>query len=804
MKKMKKALVLTLAALALGACGEVNSEDSSSADSSTSEVVSSSEESSSESSSSSSSEETIEWSEEEKALMLKYCGAILPDAAKVMSGTITFEEVEDSSGNSALVIYNEAESFTIENYYTYLEKAGWNVIKGYNGNAVQTDSDGIEFVELTYESEDKSVGYDMVYYWSEATTDSEGNTVPACNIIQCYNDLVATPTEDEDWSDEDKETMVDVITTELPFINLGSLNRVYEPQNGVLSIIDVYTVDLTAQYSAALVADGFILDTRTSLFNDMFILSKTLDDGATIDAYLYYMNGNTFNFVYTPYVTTYTSWPVAELEEIESKTGITIPEFSIDEDGHYYVFKKNGVLYIQGESTSVDSWLYEEDLNAAGLTQKDWGSPFANWDETIAVTCDNIYDSDYSVIGMQVAIELTTPTSTFSETWPSATISEVISDVLGIEGYTLPSLGDMSAYTSDKIKYEVLGEDYVASQYEYYLEDITTYPFWYEDLPVDYTEEDIEKLARELAVADAGITITVKDSSDFATYNAYEELLDSLCYHKEYGWSGETFEDKDGKVSIYLDGVWYEDYDSGTTTITIKKGSGETHTPTLEFASESYEIGVGNSQKLQLNKDMLPYDVTYTSSNPDKISVNSAGFVTVSSNAVDGDEATITASVTTSSGEIITATCTVTAIEVLDYDAESTISAIAKLLEDEGYTGASITTDEEGNSTLKLTFDTSVDTSITQEGLRTLAEEKLIPEGFVISYGMNVDGDDVTWSNRWKYDSGEEIGTGMSMDCLFYYQDDEFEKVEVMYFVYALNDNPNTVILEISAYNTDY
>ncbi len=803
MKKMKKALVLTLAALALGACGEVTSEDSStSSESSISDVVSSSEESSS----SSSTPVEEEWSDEEIALMNTYCGGVLPRLQSNTTGKLTFEEAEDSYGNKFLVIYNEAASFTIQDYYLDLVDNGWNVIKGYKGKAVQTDSTGIEFVELTSTSKDKTTGYDMVYYHRDASTDSDGNTVSACNIIQCYNDLTGTATDASAWSDEEKEAMVETLTTELPFIKLGSSNRVYAKSTDVLSIIDVYTEDLTATYAAALVSDGFTIDTINSSRNDEYILDKTLSDGATIRAYLYYMNGNTFNFVYTPSVATYTSWPSEELNEIEEKTGVAIPEFAIDDGGHYYVFKKNGVLYIQGETTTVDSWSYEEDLHGVGLVQDDWGDPYTNWDENLAVTCYDIYDNNYSTIGIQLGIELTTPTSSFSTAWPSEEIAGVITNYLGIEGYTLPFLDNLSDYTSDKIKYEVLGEDYIASQYEYYLEDIKEYPSYYQDyydLPEDYTEEDIEDLARKLANADAGITIKIKDSAESATYNAYESLLDSLCYHSEYGWSGITFEDKDGNVAISLDSVWYEDYDMGVTTITIGKGSGETHTPTLNFGSESYEIGIGKTQKLQVTKDMLPYEITYSSTGSDNITVNSKGFVTVSEDATAGETATITASVTTSEGEVISTSCTVTAIEVLDYDKDSAIEAVSALLKSEGYEDVTIASDDDSSS-IKLTFDTSTDTSVTAAGLRELAETKLMPEGFVINYGMDVEtGDDVTWTNRWKYDSGEEVGQGMSMDANFYYQDDDMEKVTISYFVYTLNDNPNTLILEITAYNAD-
>ncbi len=798
MKKWKTGLLLTIAALALAGCDEKTSNKTDSGSSSS--PIS---ENSSASDTSSSSDSEI-WSNEETALMNEYCGGILPQLQKVTGGELDMEEMEDSDGNKFLVIKSDANTFTIEDYYTVLQKAGWNVIKGYSGSAVQTDSTGISFVELTHASADMSVGYDMVYYYKEASTDEDGNDVAGCNVIQCYNDLTATATDSTNWTDDEKDTMIDTITTEVPFVQLGSLNRVYSPRGNVLSLIDVYTEDLTLSYVNTLVDDGFVKNDSLSASQDMYVLTKTLTDGATVSAYLYYMNGNNFNFIYTPKVTSYTTWPSALLKDIEDKTGVTIPEFPVDINGKYYVFTKNDTLYIQGETTTVDSWSYEDDLHNAGLIQDGYGEPYTNWNETIAVECDDIYDNDYSTIGIQLAITVTEPTSTFTETWPTSIINDTIKNVLGVTDYTLPAFDTVSSYTSDKLKYEVHGEDYVQAQYEYYLEDIKEYPSWYEDLPEDYTEDDIKALAMKLAKADAGIEIKIKDNDVNASYEAYEKILYNLGYHQEYGFSGTNFEDKDGKVNIALNTVWSEDYNSGTTTITIKKGSGETHEPVLEFASESYSIGIGKSQKLQLNKDMLPYDVTYSSSS-DKITVNDKGFVTVSSTATSGDTATITAKVTTSEGKVITATCTVTAIEVLDYDADSAIAAVNKLLKANGYDNAVSGKDSDGYASLTLTFDTSKDTTVSTSSLKTLCEGKLMLEGFVISYTMDVDtGDEVAWSNFSRYENEVEIGTGVRMGCEFYYEEDEFAKVELTYNIYTLNDSPSTLILEIVANNTDY
>ncbi len=797
MKKWKKGLLLTIAALALAGCD--NNKTSQSTDTTGSDSPIS--ESTSTTDTTSDKTDTEKWTDEEAALMNEYCGGILPKLQLVTGNNVEFQELEDDSGSKFLAIFSESDDFILDDYYTILEKAGWKVIKGYSGNVTQTDSSGLNYIELTYAPSGDTKGYDMVYYYRAAYTDDDGNTVPGCNIIQCYNDMVSDTTDATAWTDKEKASMKDTLTVEVPFVQLGSLSRAYARNSSTYSLIDLYTEDLTLSYSNTLVADGFVLDDKTSTAQDIYVLTKTLTDGATITAYLYYMNGNNFNFFYTPKVTVYSSWPKDALKDIEATTGVTVPQFPVDVGGSYYVFSKNGTLYIQGDTTSYDSWSYEYDLEDIGLTYDDYDSPYTNWEETIAITCNTLVDEYYSQVGLQVAITQTEPSSVMSEGWPSSSIASALTDVLSVSDYTLPELTDLSSLTSTTVKFELHGNDYVNDRYEEILEEILNYPSWYEsELPTDYTEDDIKALAKSMAEAEAGFAIKIKDDEDCASYDAYYAILENLGYHKVDGASDGTFEDKDGKVTISLNA----NSNSMTTTITVTKGSGEKHEPSISFGSESYEIGIGKSQKLQVVKDMLPYDVTYSSSNPEKISVNAAGFVTVSDSASAGDTATITASVT-ADGKTYTATCTVTAIEVLDYDASSAIASINKLLKTEGYDNAVEGTDNNGSPMLTLTFDTTADTSVTASTLRDLAEQKLIPEGFSIVTSMDVDtGDDVIWQSVSRYEDDVEVGSGMRMGCEFYYQEDEWAKVELSYTVFTRDSDPNTLILEIVAFDTDY
>lgn len=799
MKKVTNVLALALAALAVSACNQVSGGDSSSAYSSSETSVSESEISTeSSSSSSSSSQEASAWSAEEQALMLTYCGAVLPNPNGKLSGTITVEEVEDDDGYKSLLITDTASSFTLEEYYKALVAAGWNLITGYNGKAIQTASNGVEFAELTRDGED-GVGYDLIYSFNEGDSDT-----PSGNVIHCYNDLVSSGVDAKAWTDDDAATIKATVATTLPFVGLGSTNLVYAYSSNLLRIIDIYTKDLSASFAEALKADGWKTDSLSSVTSDVYVLNKTLADGASVEATLFYNSGNNFVFEYTPNVLTSTTWPSEFFADVEKQSGVTIPSFDTYDGGGFYYYKKNDVYVLQGLTEDFGIYDYEESLYEAGLFQSGWsdlfnGNPYFNWGETIAIQADTVYDNDYSELGIQLTVTATTPSSAFTSSWPSSQIASTLEDVLGVEGLSLPELSDIASLTDAEIKYEIRGEDYIASQYEYYVEEMTNFPFWYEELSDEPTAEEIEALAKVYAIADAGIVIKIKDSSEYASYDAYTEMLTNACWHLE----GSTYEDADGKVAVTVEGDAKPDYSFYTTTITIKKGSGETHTPVFEFGSEEYEVGIGNSMKLWVNVDMLPYDITYSSDNP-HITVNSKGFVTVSSDASEGETATITGTMTTASGEVKTATCTITAIKVLDYDKTSAIEAVLASLKEQGYESATIDDSDEDYPTIKLTFDTAVDTTVTSDSLMDLAENYLIPEGFEKQTRWDYDLDDeVAWANAWIYEDGEEVGKGKMMTATFTYQDDEFEKAQLSYYVYTPYDDSNSLILKIMAMDSD-
>ncbi len=660
---------------------------------------------------------TYKWSEEAKSLMKQYCGNVLPypeDFFVNDSDSIVVEELSDDYGNSFLqIVDNGAPLFTLQDYYLDLTDAGWTAIETYNGNIVQINSDGSRFVELTNHAADFSIGYDLLYFYSPY-----GDS--GANVIRCYNDMSASSNAATSWSEDEQEAINLVTTVSLPFIQLGELNAVKASDGNQLQMIDVYTKDLSIEYSNALLADGFVLDEKESRQYDAYILSKGLDDGASISAMLYYFNGNNFTFLYTPAVTTYDSWPTAVIEEIEEKTGVNVPQFAIAEDGHYYVYKKKDTYYIQGDikddSVNED---YTEKLENLGLKMaSDWA--YTNWEETISVSPSNLVDENSSLVGFGVAVTITTPASSFSQSWPTEAIKEAVSSLLKVNDVTCPVLdSDDLPDTGKKLKYRLHDDAYISERTKYYYEDIADFPGYYGlDDPAD---EEILALAKRLANKERGIYIEIADVS-FAAYKAYEKALTAAAWHKGTGNNGETvFEDATGQVAISLDG--YE----GLTKILITAGSGDEHKPSFYFEYTNYELPIGETTNIAVIADMLPYEVTYVSSDESgKISVDNDGNVTIAEDAAIDSEATITASIQVpGEAQPRTATCVVKAKEVISVTPKAAIEKITSALSAAGYSAS-----PDYTSKVFPFLNAYFPTSFGVDALKEYVENNLILEGF--------------------------------------------------------------------------
>lgn len=700
------------------------------------------------------------WSKEAQELMDTYCGGALPFPSDVFTGEVSVEEVESSDG-SYLQIYQQSDSFTLQDYYKTLETFGWSAIYGYKDSPVKTNNSGVEYVEATKASGDGTVGYDILYYFSAVQEDEEGNvTFPSCNVIQCYNDLTPNASTANAWSEQEASTIKYVTTTTLPFIQLGAKNNVAYTSFNNLYIFDYYVKDLSKEYSDLLVKDGFVVDSFNSIMYNCYILKKTLPDGSRIDVMIYYYNGNNIQMSYTPKETTYSSWPSEVISEIKEKSGVTIPMFETEDGGSYSVFRKNDTYYIstydRSSTFNYETYTYNE-LQIIDLT----------WSERIAFETYDLLDSDYVAIGFQVVATLTNPTSTFVSSYPSSAIAETIASTLKISGVSIPSFDETSLPDNGQaLKYSVKGEEYYNKRYAFYYGDIKEFPTFY-GLGERPTEEQIKAKAHELAYQEEGITVSIFDENKQA-YDAYEKALYEACWYKysdEYG--NPVYEDATGTLAITLSNTAYE---KGQTSFFFHPGKKEKHTPEFAFVFSECSVGIGRETELALNISMLPYEVTYISSDPTNFSVDSDGVVTVDGSVEEGTEATITASMDVpGKNKPLTTTCKVTAEKVIYYSIESALSTIKEQAADAGYA----LTDSLLDDSLALTLDLgeNADTS----ALKQAIDSSFIPEG------MTADG-------KWE-----------SSDIYTIYGDQR----EGEYLNYSIFNNYCYIIVEFSLYQNE-
>ncbi len=716
MKKQKLGLLClsSLAILGLAGCSAGGGGNAAS-----SQEISSSGAQESNSEISSQSEETNGWTHDQKNLLETYCGEVLPYPEYYFDGKVTFDVIYDSYNEdySYLRIKDESLTFSMEAYFLDLQDAGWNVVYNYEENAVQTAS-GAHYVEATKPSSDGEKGYDIMYYFSSAYTDDEGNEVSSGNILLCYNDLDGKLSGKSDWTDDDKKIMDSAIAYTLPFIQMGSSCTVSKSSVNSVTISDTYAKDFTWDYLELLKKDGFAVDKKLTEYNGAFVLSKNLENGSSIDILLSYYGGNSFTAFYNASETSYASWDNPIIEEAEKETGLTIPSFDIDEGGTYKAYKKSDSYYIY-TTDLLASFDYE---SYSLFTLKD---PRLTWEETVSFTCINLTNGE-EIYGYMLVITPTTPVSTFVTSWPSEVVDSFLKEDLSLSDIALPTLDSASIPDTGKpIKFQV--NDY-QSNYAYYCKDIKENPTNY--FAFDPSEEQIKAKADTLAKENISMSITVLDQ-EYQAYNAYEE---SLYQSKWYGYydadSYLIYEDPQGKVSLTFSYDVFPALDYlGPTTITISKGSGEAHHEEFYFNEDEIKIVPGGNKDLAyscLVKAMLPYKVTYSIEGGDgKITVDDTGFVMVAEDAEVGTTATVYASIQVP-GEAAPrkASVKITVKKDLNYTSEKAMNAVLALLKEKGY-----------ETTAKIEYErylATVDlgTSLTTEEAKSFVETNLIPEGF--------------------------------------------------------------------------
>ena len=710
MKNMKWWALACLSALALSGCGgtPVSSSESSLSETSQSE---------------SSSEEAATWDEATKALLKAYCGEVLPFPSSFIGKELNIKECTSTSGVNFLQIVCNDPSFILEDYHDDLEKVGWGSIKGYEGNAIRSDEYGTKFCELTKISEDKKTGYNVSYFFNVGTIDATGTVSGSYNCIWCYDNATTTLTEDTKWNENDDALLQYVLMSELPFLKMGSDYVTYQRSTDEVIAYDYCAIDCRESAASTLKENGFVLDEEASEEEDAYVLAKTLEDGSIVTAELLYSSGNLFEFTYSPKTKSGRRWPSSLLEPIEEATGVEIPQFESDK---YWYYSKRGLTYIYGYTDGDVSTDYKAKLEELGLTTDYLGS-YTNWEENLYLYCTSLIDSNYAIVGFEIIVAVVQSDSNFSTDWPS----EVIASFCEEENIKVscPSPEVLPNGGKD-IKYSV-ETDYaywVAYWYEYLKENAD----WMGYDPTD--TEKLMKVALNTAKEQIGVFMDIYDP-DYSFTNAYIKQLFNLGWHKEslgkYYFSEEGFEnllyeDPTGEIAIYI----YRTSEK-VSRVSVMAGCGKSHTPSFSFKESSITLGLGDSATLDLQVDMLPYDITFTSDDTSgKVHVDENGNVSIDSDAHVGDEVTITATMNVPGEEnprVIT--CKVIVAERTPYNVDTAYDAAAALFNDYFKYDSKIKRnyydDAETIGYFEISFGETDSSSV-----RSTIEKSLVPEAF--------------------------------------------------------------------------
>ncbi len=748
----------------------------------------------------SSSEESItDWEDSDKELIKKYCGVLLPFPTGLLNGQISVTEVnDDASGTSFLQIRDTSSSFTLADYHYDLENSGFTGVRDYNNNLEQLDSNGNPYYEFTKIDEKNEIGYILAYsFFSGSETES------SCNYIQCYNDFDATSNKANDWSDDEKDGFINFITEVIPFIKLGNRYTSSATDASTISLHDNYAKNLVDDYVSLLLKNGYEVDTKNSKTYGYYCLNKDLEDGASIKATLYYFSGNHFTFRYFPHVYSSTSWPSEFINNYTSKVGITIPSFDADDIKLYSYYLKNGNAYVIAETKdeNIES-NYLSKVAGLGLFANNYTN-YSNWEETLDVFAKTIYDSNNDQVGFGLVLSLTQPTRKFSSSFPSDAISSFLKSC-NINDVVVPSLSDISS--SKQLKYETIAyDDELVNSYVEYVYEYGQY--YYPD--VDLTDPAaVEKEAIQLAKENSGVYIyvydpEVSDTQDSSIkkclfYEGLTNLLISNSWYKGVNNQDElTFEDKDGKVAITLT---YQSLNK-VSKVHIYQGSEEKHSPVFKFYNEVEYIKVGQSSTLNYEVNMLPYEISFYSSDENIATVDKNGKVTVSKDASVDDEVIIKASMQVpgeaNKREI---QCTVKVIDNIEYTLKEAIDKVAQNYNDlkgfkEGDEGYAIAhpfyrSDSEDESKiltfyyLKINFG-----SMSTEEVKQFVSSNLIPAGFSAKSDWAKNGTIYPEDENENIEN-EEDKIGYTCDFIDYGWED---KMQISYHVYTDN-NGNTML----------
>ncbi len=712
---------------------------------------------------------TKDWTEEQKSLILEWCGEVIPYPQGMLNDDITIYQAYDNNYQEVLQIFDTSTSFTLKDYYKELAEDNWNVITDYNGNSVQ-DSDGALHVEATKIGE-IGEGLDITYFFDEGQEATEWEeAVPAGNVIWLYNSLGSTVNSDTTWNETDASYINSTLTTSLPMLPLGNYYTTYQRSEDVLVIYDNYVNDLCKETSDLLVKNGFTLSSEQSKKYNMYVLAKENDDGSAILATLMYTTGNYYQFMYIPDEHTSTTWPTSLFTEVTNKTGITIPSFEATDIKEYIYWSKNNSYYVQAE-TSDESILstYSDALTALGFAH-DFGV-YTNWEENLSIVLSYAYDEEtFAMTALQVCVTLLTPTSTFSSTWPSQAITSTFNK-LGVT-VDIPTLSSIPE-TGRDLKYTV--QDNYDTLYDYWYSYIVENP-WIFDGNLDVTDEEAVKQATIATIRNMlGVFMEIYDPENEA-YDAYVSTLTNAAWHKEMDDYGQVvFEDAAGNVAISIAN------NNSVTSINMTLGSGKAHTPTLKFAKDEITLGINTTTKIDLIQDMIPGEVTLTCDDTNNnVTIVDGNIVIGNCPDYVGSFVTITATIEYN-GQTYTDTLKVNIALTTPYTYQSAAEKVAELYNEvKQLTGEDAIAPTYDDYDDCWGFELNLSDAVSAEETKSLVNESLVPSGFT------QDGD---WSEETS-EYGDVVYT------ITYVNVDDGVSI-----VYKVTSTDGTILLSAYAYN---
>lgn len=786
MKKIRKYIPLVLAPFMMIGCNDskTSSSDQTSSSNDISNEISSSE-------SINSSEIESLWSDDAKELIIKYAGSLLPYPVS-FSNNVSVKEITDTANNRQyLEILDQSDAFTLDDYHEDLEKDGWVGVTDYNDKIKQSDANGNVYYEFLKTSKGNSVGYDLTYFHSIDT-----ETSLKYNVIQCFNDLETELDTATDWEDEEKEVFDNALSDIPPFLKFGKTNKVYQSSSNTLYCYDGCAIDLSKDNVDILKKAGYVLDETKSAQNSHYTLLKTLADNSKITAEVYYFSGNYVLFQYYSDIKESTTWPTSFTDSFKATSGFSLPPFEAGDIKCYFYYTKGkeNTIYAFTEDTYLLDF-YNNSLREKGLVYDYKNQWYVDWNENYYIktrtSTDSITDESLVIISFGMLDETY---DEFITGWPTSTIDKFLSDNKIETEYPEFNISGLSKY--DNYRYEIQNYD---DQYKYYYDLLKANSDYFDIDPDD--EEAIVAKATSIAKNNTYVKIQVYDpmtkaESDgsysdvsYPVLDYFKTTLTNACWCSvdNDDFTYESFEDASGKLLIGFD------YAYGVTTITFTFGSGNAHTPTFKFTDSEIGLSAGDVYNLQLDVQMLPYKISFASDN-EKISVDSDGKVTVASDAKEGEEATITASMSVPNEGIKIATCKITVTS--GYDIRSAIQKVAdkynayfNLTEtDDGFAKPELIDKSNPDEDYEFKYyEMIITTSLDSlDKAKSIVTSNLIPAGFKNPY-------DGEWSDPSEFDDG----TTRQLVTYSWY-DENYNGVQLMFFVY-LNPKNNAVTIMVKS-----